>query len=102
MKIIRCLTEQITDELSDAEKYVDLAIAWKEEEPETADLFLELSEEEMGHMEKLHNDVVRQIKEYRDENGEPPAGMMELYEYMHGKHTEDAMRVKVKQAMYKE
>ena len=102
MKIIKCLTEKIREELHDAEAYIDLANAWKEEDPEAADLFYDLSEEEMGHMEKLHGEVVKQIKAYREENGEPPKGMLALYNYMHDKQTEDAMMVKVKQAMYKD
>ena len=51
MKLIQCLSELIEEEISDAEKYVDLASKWKEDYPDTADLFYELSVEEMGHME---------------------------------------------------
>ena len=57
MKIIKCLSEKIQDELQDAADYIDLAMKWKQDEPETADLFYELSVEEMGHMEKLHKEV---------------------------------------------
>ena len=48
MKIIKCLAERITDELDDADTYVELAMKWKDEEPETAELFYELSTEEMN------------------------------------------------------
>ena len=65
MKIIKCLSNQIEDELDDAEKYIELAMRWKDEQPETADLFYQLSLEEMGHMERLHKEVVRLIEEYR-------------------------------------
>lgn len=102
MKIIKCLSEKIEDELQDADAYAELAMKWKDEEPETAELFYELSTEEMGHMERLHDSVEEHIRRYREQNGEPPMGMMVLYEYMHEKNIEKAMRVKVKQGMYKE
>ena len=102
MKIIKCLTEQIRDEIADAEAYIELANDWKEKEPETAELFAELSEEELGHMNRLHEKVTDLIREYREQHGEPSAGMMALYDYMHEQNIENVMRVKVKQAMYKE
>ena len=101
MKIIKCLSELIEGELIDADKYIELAMRWKHDEPDTADLFYELSVEEMGHMDKLHEEVTELIDEYRKEHGEPPKDMMVLYEYLHEKHIGTATQIKVKQAMYK-
>ena len=100
MKIIRCLAEKIEDELRDAESYIELAMTWKDEEPETAAVFDELSREEMGHVDKLHADVARLISEYRQEHGDPPKEMMALYNWLHEKHIADAMRIKVKHGMF--
>ena len=100
MKIIKCLADQIADELEDAQKYIELAMKWKAEQPETADLFYELSTEELGHMEKLHDAVQELIKKYQEEEGEPPQDMMTLYNYLHEKHKEEATTIKVKQGMY--
>ena len=47
MKIIRCLSEKIEDELHDASEYIELAMIWKGEYPDVAELFYELSKEEM-------------------------------------------------------
>ena len=102
MKIIKCLSAKIAEEIEDAEAYIDLANQWKDDAPETAELFAELSEEELGHMERLHGAVVKLIEDYRNENGDPPAGMMALYDFLHEKQIENAMRVKVKQGLYKE
>ena len=102
MKIIKCLSEKIKEELKDAEAYIDLAMEWKKTEPEAADVFAELSAEETGHAEKLHNVITKLISRYRETTGEPPAGMMAIYEYMHEQQIEDAMRVRVKQKMYEE
>ena len=101
MKIIKCLSGKIEDELADAKEYIEKAIEWKTEMPDVAELFYQLSLEEMGHMEKLHEEVSELIEEYRKEHGEPPAGMMTLYEYLHEKHIAKATQIKIKQAMYK-
>ncbi len=101
MKLIKCLSEKIEDEICDAGEYIDMAMKWKNDEPDTADLFYELSVCEMEHMDKLHNEVVELINEYRQEHGEPPKEMMVLYDYLHQKHIGDATQVKIKQGMYK-
>lgn len=101
MKIIKCLSEKIGEELNDADAYIDLAMRWKTDEPDTADLFYELSLEEMGHVDKLHKEVSELIEEYRKEHGEPPKEMMVLYDYLHEKHIADATKIKVKQGIYK-
>ena len=101
MKIIKCLSELIEEELDGADKYIDLAMRWKTEEPDTADLFYELSTEEMGHVEKLHEEVKELIEDYRKEHGEPPKEMMVLYEFLHEKHIGEAMQIRVKHGIYK-
>ena len=78
MKIIKCIAEHIAEEISDAETYIDMAAQWKEEQPDAARVFADLSAEEMGHAEKLHEIVTELIREYRDKHGDPPAGMMAL------------------------
>lgn len=101
MKIIKCLSELITEELKDADKYIDLAEKWKSDEPDTADLFYQLSTEEMGHVDKLHEEVKALIEDYRKEHGDPPKEMMVLYDYLHEMHIGNATKIKIKQGMYK-
>ena len=100
MKIIKCIAEKIEEELHDADAYIGLAMSWKEEQPEAAKVFYELSLEEMGHADKLHAEVTRLISEYRQKGGEPPKEMLTLWNYLHEKHTAEAMAIKVKQGMY--
>ena len=101
MQIIKCLSEKSEEELEDAEAYIDLAMKWKQEEPETAELFYTLSTEEMGHMERLHKEAEEVIADYKAKHGEPPRDMMTLYEYLHGKHVRKATQIRVKQGMFK-
>ena len=102
MKIIKCLSEKIEDEMKDADEYVQLAMTWKEEQPEAAEVFYQLSTEEMGHADRLHEVVTKLISKYKEENGDPPKGMLALYDYLHQKQIATALSIKVKQGLYKE
>ena len=102
MKIIKCIADKISEEINDADDYITLAAEWKEDQPEAASVFYELSTEEVKHADMLHEVAKKLISEYRETHGEPPAPMMAVYDYLHGKQVENAMRVKVKQGMFRE
>lgn len=102
MKIIEELSEMISEEISDAEKYAEKALECKDKNRSLADLFFALSNEELSHMQRLHAETVKIIEAYRKSDGEPPAPMMAVYEYLHKKHIEYTGKVKAMQAMYKE
>ena len=102
MKIIKCLSDFINEEIHDGNKYIDKALAIREEYPEVAEVLNMLSSEEMKHMQMLHNQVVKLIENYRKEKGEPPAAMLAVYDYLHEKFIEDAKEVKMMQQMYME
>jgi hypothetical protein len=102
MKIIKILSEKITEELGDAKEYAKMALEYKEEYPDLSREFFNLSLQEMDHKTILHNKVTEIIKRYRETNGEPPADMMAVYEYLHKGQIEKALEVKTLQTMYKE
>jgi len=102
LKIIKEMCDYIDEELHDAEKYIKRALEVKQDYPEVAELFNMLSGEEMKHMQMLHNQVVKLIENYRKTEGEPPASMLAVYDYLHQKFIDHAKEIKVMQQMYME
>ena len=102
MRIIQRLCEMIEEEISDSEKYIDCAEKVADDYPKLAETFYKLSLAEMDHMKFLHTEVTEIIANYRKEKGEPPEGMLAVYNYLHQKSIDHAAEVKMKQTMYKE
>lgn len=102
MKIIKTLSDKIHEEICDAKAYAKLAIEYKDERPDLARSFYNLSLQEMDHMNVLHNAVTDIIKQYRETNGEPPADMLAVYDYLHKQQIDKSLEVKMLQSMYKE
>lgn len=101
MKIIKDLSGYIDEEIDGAKTYAENALKYKEERPELAKMFYNMSLQEMEHMNELHKHVVDIIQNYRKTNGEPPAPMMAVYEYLHERQIDKASKVKAMQAMFK-
>ena len=101
MKIIKKLSLMIEEELEDAEKYAICANKYAEEYPDLSRVFYELANEELKHSEKLHASVVALINEYRMNNGEPPANMLAIYEYVHDRQIEQKKGIKVLLDIYR-
>lgn len=93
MVVIERLSELIDEELEDAEKYIKCAIK-HDLDAELSDIFLNLSKQEMHHVEMLHRQVIRLINEYKAEGKKVPEDMLRVYEYLHSKHIEKADAVK--------
>lgn len=102
MKIIEILSEKIEEEICDAKSYIEMAIDYKDEFPELSRTLFNLSSQEMEHMNMLHNEVAAIIKRYRETQGDPPAEMMAVYEYLHKKQIDKSAKVKMMQSMYRD
>lgn len=101
MKIIELLSEHIEDELEDACTYIRLALEYKDTDPEAAQLFYRLSQEEMTHMDTLHKSVVSHMDTCRKQHGDPPAGMQALYDFLHRREIAQAEKITALQGLYK-
>ena len=101
MKIIEKLSDMITCEIENAEKYAKCALTYKEEYPAIGEVFYKIATEKMNHVMLLHAQVTTIIDAYRKEKGEPPEAMKTLYEILHRKHIENAATVKGMLLLYK-
>ena len=102
MKIIKKLTCLIDEELHDAEKYANLALRYKDEDPEISALFYSLSIEETKHMNMLHDAVTKIIKGIKKEDDPRTEGMKIAYDLLHEKAIEKEKEVAILQSMYRE
>lgn len=101
MLLIRELSQQIEEEMEDSRRYAELAIRHKDDQTGLAGMYMELSDAEMGHVNKLHDAVSRLIREYREKHGEPPETMQAVYDYLHDRHMDRAAEVKAIQSIYR-
>lgn len=100
MQLIEDTALHIEDEIEDAKRYAEEALALKDTNKAAADLRFKLANEELQHMAMLHAEIVKMIEKYKAENGEPPADMMYRYDYIHKMHIHKAAKVKGLLAMY--
>lgn len=100
MKIIKCLSEDIENTLDCAEECIKKAIMYKEDYPIASRAFYNKSTVLMDTIKLSHDATVALIEGYRKEKGEPPAGMMAIYDYMHERHINKAAAIKALQEMY--
>lgn len=99
MKEIREIARNIREELHDAEKYIDLALASKTDYPDIADMYYTLSKEELGHAHKLHSGAVKLIDKMKDARRVPET-MMDIWNFEHEMLTRDEMDMKRKMEHY--
>ena len=102
MKDIEKLSNKIADEICDAKSYAKMALEFKEKHPNIANTLYDISQEEIDHMNMLHDAIKSLIDEYRSTNGEPPAAMLAIYDYLHKQQIKKANKAKAIQAMFKE
>lgn len=99
MRQIKELAEHIEEEIHDAHKYIEAALMYKGSDKELAEMYSHLSDDELIHSHREHEQVVRLIRKLKDT---PPPEMMAVWEYLHKKHIECESEVKRLQAMYRE
>ena len=101
MKIIEKLVDDINEELEGAEHYAKCALKHKDDHPQLAKAFFDMSQDEMKHVHMLHDEVVKLIDEHKRTKGEPPVAMMAVWDYMHRMHIADANKIRMLQNEYR-
>lgn len=101
MKVIKYLYERIEEEIKDAEGYAVQAMKCKDNYPELSRVLFTLSGQELEHSQMLHTEAVDLIKKYRDTEGEPPAAMMAVYDFLHEREINMYNNVKALQERYR-
>lgn len=101
MKLIRDLEEMIEEEIRDIKKYAKFASEVKKEYPVLAQALYNISVQEDSHQAAIHSEVVKIVDTYRKTNGEPPAAMLAVYDYIHKKHIDALAEARRYQDIYK-
>ena len=101
MIIIDLLADMMADELDDAEEYAREALRWKDTCPEEANLFFELSKEEIRHSDRLHDLAVRDIDRAKSAGKAATPEMLAKYNAKHDKRIRKAEKVLDLQKLYK-
>lgn len=101
MKIIKEIVCDIRDEMDGAEHYAKKATQYKDENRTLADTYAKLAEAELGHVNTLHEQAVRLIKEQKASGVEAPAGMKAVWDWEHEKMVDTVTRINTILAMYR-
>lgn len=102
LHIMEALEDQIQEELNDSEKYINCAIKHKPKDKELADLYYWLSQEEIGHADKLSKQISTEKENYIKMEGEVPEELEYLYSYLQRMHADKEKQIKLLWAIYKE
>ena len=86
MRIIAEVSDKIEEEIKQAECYIDGALDCQAEYPDVANDYVSLAQGNLDRISVLHNRATKLIDAERKQNGEPPEGMLKVYEYLHKKH----------------
>lgn len=101
MKIIKKLIEQIDEEVCGAAEYAKCATKYKVEDKALADMYFEMANQELMHVDKLHSQVVRYIQQQKASGKEVPVAMQAVWDWEHSKIVDNVSRIKVMLDMYK-
>lgn len=101
MKIIKELVENINEEVEGAEHYAKLATKYKDEDKVLADNYAKMAEAELTHVDSLHTQVVRIIKDWKGKGEQVPPAMQVLYDWEHERQIEKVRDIKILMSLYR-
>lgn len=95
MRSIAEIVSHIKEEVRDAEQYALDATKYKDSDMETAEVYASLADQELKHIDMLHNRATAMIRKARDGGVEVPAAMQAVWDFEHEAMVEDVTRVKM-------
>ena len=101
MKIIKHIVNDICEELQGAEHYAKLAMQYKDDDREIADMYARIANVELEHVNLLHAQAVRIIKECKEKGSPVPPSMQAVWDWEHGKMVDATTRIKTMLSMYR-
>lgn len=99
MKIIKDIVKDIQEEMEGAEHYAKLATEYKDSDKALAETYKKLANTELEHVNTLHAQAVRLIKEEQARGTQTPAAMQAVWDWEHEKMIDTVARIKVMLAM---
>ena len=94
MRTIAQIVKDIKGELHGAKHYAELANKHKDEDDSLSEMYASMSNQELGHVNTMHAQVVRIINDYRRKHGEPPEAMKAIWDWEHQQMVEEVAEVK--------
>ena len=85
MKILKDLIEKANDTMDEVEWYAEKAHHLRATHKELADTYIKIAETHVDIYKMLHARMVAMIEDERKKGTPVPAGMMEFWEYEHGR-----------------
>lgn len=94
MKKIAEIVKSIKGELKGAEEYATLSAKYKVEDRDLASTYSGLATTELSHVDSLHSQVVRIIKEHKASGKEVPPAMQKVWDWEHEQIMQEYAEVK--------
>lgn len=101
MRVIKKDMQNMKKRLQLAECDIDLALEYKETQPEFAKLHYNLSIECINQFKQQHDIIVQIISNYKKNGREVPEAMQAVYDYMHEEYIDWITEIKIKQELFK-
>lgn len=101
MRLIKHLAEQIDDEVCGVIEYAKDALEYKYTRPQLSDMYYKLANTEYGHVNTLHEAVVKVVEEAHNKGIEVPVYMRDSWEDKHRRMIEKMAEAKTYLNMYR-
>lgn len=101
MKKIAEIVANIREELDGATEYAKKATQYKDQDRALSEAYAALATAELEHVDRLHAQAVRMIKEQAATGKEVPPGMQAVWDWEHDRMVDHVARVKTMLDMYR-